>query len=270
MIPVESNEILEFTPKSLINVPDAPVFRLRAPDERHMRRYNALVKDNNLEGFSEAAFNAEKERGILKLWGDEAQPVLDRFRTNIEMRKQNIDVSQADIDWLTELDERLFEFYTDEIGTKILAVMRRKTQDYWEYSPRYAIATMVCGWKSFDVPYRMESGYMKPEDVRLIDRGLINLEKQAIEDKVDGIIGPGVAFIELWTACLNRTRLTEDEEKNSPAPSPVSSNQEDSTQETNGASTEASGTDENITTSSAPATSAKKKTPASSEATPEI
>lgn len=258
MIPVESNEILEFTPKSLINVPDAPIFRLRAPDERHMRRYNALIEDNNLEGFGASAFNATKEDAIKKLWTPEdAQPILDRFRTFLSMVDQKIDVEQSERDWVFSLDEMLFDNYIDDNGVKVLAQMRRKTNEFWQYSPRYCVGTMVCGWKSFELTYRMESGYMKTDDVRLLDKKLRTIEKAALADKVDGVLGEGMAFIELWTACLARTRLDEDEEKNSPAPSPASSSPTASTAETNGASTEESGTDESTITNSQP--SPKKK-----------
>ena len=253
MIPVESTEILEFTPKSLINVPGAPIFRLRAPDERHIRRYNALVEDNNLEGFSAKAFNATKEEAIKKLWSEEdAQPLLDRFRTFLTMTEQNIDVPQAERDWMIALDEILFDNYVDDTGVKVLAQMRRKTNEYWQYTPRYCVGTIVCGWKSFDVPYRMEAGYMKIEDVRLIDKELMRIEEAALADKVEGVLGKGVAFIELWTACLGRTRLEQDEEKNLPAPSPDSSSQTASTTATNGASTEESGKDESTSSNSQP------------------
>lgn len=251
MIPVESTEIMEFTPKSLINVPDAPIFRLRAPDERHMRRYNALIVDNNLEGFSAKAFNDVKMEAIKHLWTPEdAQPILDRFRTFLSMVEQNIEIDQAERDWVVALDEQLFEHYVDKNGVKILAQMRRKTNDYWEYTPRYCVGTIVCGWKNLPVPFRLDSGYLKTEDVRQIDRELRKIERAGLEDKVDGVIGEGVAFIELWTACLSRTRLDEDEEKNLPAPSPVSSSPQASTTETNGASTEESGKAESTITNS--------------------
>lgn len=262
-VPVEANETEWFTPASLANVPDAPKFRLRAPDERNMRRYNMLVQDDNLRTYSEAAFHAEKETAIKDLYDEEtAQAYLDRFRTISESLKQKIEVSKEELRWVDELDEMLFDSWPP------LSRMRRKTNEYFEYSPRYAIGTIVRGWQNLDVQFRLEAGYMKTDDVRLIANKLIAIEEKAIADKVEGVALTGTAFLELWIACMDRTRLTEDEEKNSPAPLPVSSSPEASTVAANGASTEASGKDENTSTSSASTQTPKSGEPDASSETP--
>jgi hypothetical protein len=248
-VPVEANEIAEFTPASLINVPDAPVFRLRAPDERNMRRYNMLVQDDNLRMYSTDEFTSEKEVAIKALWSaEDAQSILGRFRNMIECEKQNIDLSDEDIDWRygkEGLEERLLENH------RPLAVMKRKTNEYFEYSPRYAIGTILKGWKNLDMPFRLEAGYMKTADVATLAKHLIAIEEKAIADKVEGVGLTGTAFLELWIACVDRTRLTGDEEKNLPAPSLPTLNPEGSTAEVNGASIAESGKDESISLSSA-------------------
>ena len=246
-VPVEANEIAEFTPASLINVPDAPVFRLRAPDERNMRRYNTLVQDDNLRTYSADDFAAEKEVAIKALWSaEDAQPILDRFRSIDQCVKQKIDLSDEDVAWSAELDDTLFENH------RPLAVMRRKTNDYFEYSPRYAIGTILKGWKNLDMPFRLEAGYMKTADVATLAKHLIAIEEKAIADKVEGVGLTGTAFLELWIACMDRTRLTGDEEKNLPAPLLPTLSPEGSTAEVNGASIAESGKDESISSSSAP------------------
>lgn len=261
-IPVEANEIADFTPASLANVPDAPVFRLRAPDERNMRRYNTMVQDDNLRTYSAEDFAAEKEAAIKELWSEEdAQPILDRFRTIAACLNQLVALSKEDLAWSVELDEMLFDNH------KTLAVMRRKTNDYFEYSPRYAIGTILKGWSNFDMPFRLEAGYMKTSDVALLAKKLIAIEEKAIADQVEGVGLTGTAFLELWIACMDRTRLTGDEEKNLPAPSLPISSQEDSSKEVNGASIVASGTDENISTNLAPTPTNKS---AAKDATSEI
>lgn len=248
-VPVEANEIADFTPASLINVPDAPVFRLRAPDERNMRRYQALVEDDNLRRYSAEEFIAEKEVAIKTLWSDEdAQPILGRFRNIIECEKQNIKLSDEDEDWCygkEGLEERLRDNH------RPLAVMRRKTNDYFEYSPRYAIGTMLMGWKNLDMPFRLDVGYMKTSDVVTLAKHLIAIEEKALADKVEGVGLTGTAFLELWVACLDRSRLTGDEEKNLPAPLLPTLSPEGSTVEANGASIAESGKDESTSLSSA-------------------
>lgn len=263
-IPVEANEIADFTPASLINVPDAPVFRLRAPDERNMRRYNTLVQDDNLRTYSAEEFAAEKELAIKKLWSEEdAQPILDRFRTIAASVQQKIELSEEDLTWSAALDDELFDNH------RPLSVMRRKTNDYFEYSPRYAIGTILKGWKNLDMPFRLEAGYMKTSDVAVLAKHLIAIEEKAIADKVEGVGLTGTAFLELWIACMDRTRLTGDEEKNLPAPSLPTLSQEGSTQEVNGASIAESGKDENISLSSAPTPTPKSAAKDATSETPE-
>ena len=245
-VPVEANEIADFTPASLINVPDAPVFRLRAPDERNMRRYQALVEDDNLRRYSAEEFIAEKEVAIKTLWSDEdAQPILGRFRNIDQCVKQKIELTDEDVAWSAELDDTLIENH------RPLAVMRRKTNDYFEYSPRYAIGTMLMGWKNLDMPFRLDVGYMKTSDVVTLAKHLIAIEEKALADKVEGVGLTGTAFLELWVACLDRSRLTGDEEKNLPAPLLPTLSPEGSTVEANGASIAESGKDEITSLSSA-------------------
>lgn len=263
-IPVEANETEWFTPASLENVPDAPKFRLRAPDERNMRRYNTLVQDDNLRTYSEEAFRVEKEKAISALWSEEdAQPILARFRTIAECVKQKIDISQEDLNWSNKLDDELFDNWRE------LSVMRRKTNDYFEYSPRYAIGTIVKGWSNLDVPFRLEAGYLKTSSVSEIAAALLKIEEQAIADKVEGVVLTGMAFMELWIACMDRTRMTGDEEKNLLAPSLPSSSQEALSTESSGASIEESGKAESISTSSASTQTPKSEGKDASSETPQ-
>ncbi len=219
-IPVESSEVFEFTPDSLKSLIDPPVFRLRSPDERHMRRYNQMLGDDNLTLYSDKQFDAEKRVAIAELWGDEGQEIVDKYATIRAKAEQKIELSKEEVDWIEELDSQLFDNW------RPLSRMRRKNDEWFEYAPRYAIATIVRGWNNFTVPFKLDAGYLKTDLVRKIAAELADIEQKARAEKVDGIGADGTAFLQLWVACLDRTRLTEDEEKNSPAPSQPSLNQD--------------------------------------------
>ena len=250
-IPVEANEIAEFTPASLINVPDAPVFRLRAPDERNMRRYQQMCEDRNLLLVTQRAIDAVTEAGITQLYSEEeASEIISRYRTLRAQEEQKIEVSAADEKWLALLDETIRQNYEDsDTGVKPLAVLYRKQNQYWRETPELIISTMVVGWKNLDLPFRLDAGYLKIVDVTKLSEKLIEIEESAKQQEVEGVSLTGIAVMELWTECLTRSRMTEDEEKNLPAPSLPSLSQEDSSKEVNGASIAESGKDENISSS---------------------
>lgn len=245
-IPVESSEVLEFTPDSLKNLIDPPVFRLRAPDERLMRRYNQMLGDENLILYSDKQFDAEKRLAIAELWGDEGQAIIDKYATIRAKAEQKIALEKAEMEWIDELDEQLFDNW------RPLARMRRKNDEWFEYAPRYAIATIVRGWKNLDAPFQLEAGYLKTEAVRKVANALAAIEEKAREEKIEGVGVNGTAFLQLWVQCLDRTRLTEEEEKNSPAPSQSISTEIASTapDQTDAASIEESGPDKSTTSNS--------------------
>lgn len=255
-IPIEASEKREFTPESLANIIDPPVFILRSPDERHIRRYRACCEDDGLERFSDADWEAEKVRAIETLWTPEdGQPILDRFRTIMASLNQSIEISADDQDWIGELDETLFANH------RALMVMRRKQNEWYNYAPVYAIGTFLAGWRQFDLPWKLEAGYVPTRHILSLLQRLGEIERAAIATGVEGVGPEGVAFLQLWTACLQQTRLDEDEEKNLPAPSQPSSQGEDSTtakdlSQADGKSTAASS--EGVNSSSS---SAHKKTP---------
>lgn len=260
-IPVESSEVQEFTPDSLKNIPDAPVFRLRAATERHLRHFRNLRDDEGLEHFTDDDFNDERRLAISRLWTEEdGLPLRQRLDTIIEMAKQDVTITDADLEWFDSFNEKLFEEWPR------LRVMLRKNKENAEYGARFVTSTFVMGWRNLDVPFRLDAGYLPPDDIPKLARALEKIERKAIDEKVEGVglargddVVPGLAYFELYAKCSSLLRLDEDEEKNSPAPSPNSSQSEDGqTASESGKSTAESKTGSRDSTTSSSETSPTK------------
>lgn len=250
-IPVTSSEILAYTPESLKTAmgDEAPVFRLRPANERHIRRFRQEVSDEGLTSYSDTEFNEEKFRAIDALWTEEdAQRVKDRLTSLLEAVKQAVELTAEDAAWLDELDDTLFDNW------KPLRVMRRKTGEWREYVPKIMVSTYVFGWDRLDAKHALEAGYLSKESVAAIEKALARLGAAHL-----GEDSKNLPYLELYVAASRQVGLEEDEEKNSPAPSQPGSNPDASTvtPRTDGASSEASAADKPATSNSKPA-----KTPA--------
>lgn len=212
-VPVESSEIQDFVPESLKVMGDAaPVFRLKAPSERCLRRYQDLCGDDGLESYSDAEFTAEKLRAIDLHWSpDDAQTVKEKFNTLLESDKQGIVIAPNDLAWLSHLDDELFSVHRE------LNVMRRKTGNFREYAPRHALSVYLAGWKGLAVPFKLNAGLIEGGTVVALGKEMQRLGQEHCPDTP---FGP---FLELYVAVTARLRIGEDEEKNLPAPSPLSS-----------------------------------------------
>lgn len=236
-IPVTSSEVLVYAPESLKEImgEDAPKFRLRAPSERHIRRFRQVCSDEGYTAYGEPEFNAEKIRAIDALWTPEdAQALKTRLTSMMENIRQGIDVTEDDIAWMEELDDQLFDNW------KPLRVMRRKTSEAHELMPHVSVSTYVAGWDGLDVPFRLEGGYLPLPTVHEIEKALRKLGEQHLSEGARTL-----PFVELYAKATAQISMDEDEEKNSPAPSQHGSNPDASTdtRPTDSKSTEASEAD---------------------------
>lgn len=248
-IPVEASEIEHFTPASLKEKmgDDAPVFRLRAPSERHLRQWQRMCGYDGLESFSMAQFDAEKRKAIPVLWPDEARAreYADQFDMLAAKRGQGMELTPEELAWSEQLDDQLFANWPR------LREMETLANEYMTYAPRHAIAVYCAGWSNLDAPCAIEGGIVTAASVRKARKALMTLGEEHYP-------GQGsLPFIELYAAAMRRLSLDEDEEKNSPAPSQPSTTPDASTRtppkEPKASSAESS-TDSPDTSSSDPAT----------------
>lgn len=217
-IPVEASEIETFTPESLLPMGDAaPVFRIKAPSERCLRRVRTLCGDDGLETFSEGAFLAEKFRALKLHWPERGEEYATTLRGLLAKLDQGIELDPAEALWIDDLDDKLFEAHAP------LRVMRRKVRDYQEYVPRHVLRVYLAGWSGLRTEPAFEAGILTED---CIVRMIREMERLGAKHSPDL---PAKPFLDLYAAALSRINLDEDEEKNSPAPSPDSSSRDAST-----------------------------------------
>lgn len=249
-IPVESAEVERFTPQSLIEPlgDTAPVFLLRSPTERDLRRYNQLIGYDGLEWVGDERLNEIKLEAISPPNWDEktARQYRETFTTLEEKKRQGIDLTAEEAAWLDELDEQLREV------SRPLNIVIQKRREFLSLTPLYSIAVFCCGWEGLKTEYRLEAGIVPIKTLRALIRELRDIAEPHMPHL------PQMPVLELYNACSNRLRLDEEEEKNSPAPSQNSASQDASTSapQPDGESTEVKLSDASSSSNSKP-----KKTP---------
>jgi hypothetical protein len=223
-IPVESSEVERFTPSSLIEPmgDSAPVFLLRSPTERDLRRYNQLVGYDGLRWPSDDELNAAKLDAIKPpFWDDKtAQDYRATFTTLEEKKRQEIALTDGEQQWLDELDAELTKI------SRPLNIIIQDRRDFLSITPLYSIAVYCRGWEGLVTEFRLEAGAIPMKTVRAMIRELKRMAQPHLPELAD------LPLIELYGACTNRLRLDEEEEKNLPAPSLNSANQDASTSAT--------------------------------------
>lgn len=245
MIPTESTDVLKFTPDVFKDVENPPTFTMRSPDDRHIRRYDLMIGEMNLERFDPKAMNAERRKAIAALYDDRAQSYLEKFNTILASDEQGIAISDDDMAWLGLLQDQLFDQWPP------LARMKAKNREFYNWAPDACISTMVIGWTGLNAEQKKDGLYISGKALMKAANEMVEMERALKKDEEDYT---PISYIELWGACQSQMHLTEDEEKNSHAPSKPSLNQDASTENNmaDGASIAASGQAKSIFTSSAP------------------
>lgn len=221
MIPVEADELQEFVPTVLANLPAPPVFLLRSASGREWRKYQYIMRAEGLEFHSKDAFRAETLKALQELWSP----------ADFEAHSARLRAHWALLDQKGEPDEKEEAAINDLMGRLVrewrpLAVMAADNMRFGEESLGIAASMFVVGWRNVDVPYRRDAGRVPLELLDQVETWLTTTEKKAAEDKIDGVLEPGMAFLQLCNAAYGRLHLTGQEEKNSSSPphSPPSRN----------------------------------------------
>lgn len=237
--PHEAGEVSHYTPASLANLDAAPVFRIRPATERDRRTVRSLIISERLRDYTVQEFRTETLNGLRELWSEDVYAqnegrllaywdALDQYES---MEGEKEPFSHPDEKAMDELSARITEAWPP------LGRMAAKSADFHETYPKLCASVVILGWSGLDAKYAREEGITTLESLEGAAFALADIERKAIADKVDGIIGPGVAFIELITRAISTFSLNRGEEKNSESPSP--SPETLSTSETDGQDKEA-------------------------------
>ena len=228
--PYEASEIERFTPASLANLENPPVFRLRAASRRERRRYDRLLIEEGLRRHDKEALREELIRGLhalsspdeVELW----EPLLrQHWEAKDEFEKETRDAEEGEPAAFVPPGPSEEEIQTVTRGIhENWAQLRKLAADnliFNREAPALLISVMLSGWSGLKTPFASREGTIPLDTMDKLDSDLSALEK-------DNSLSPGTAFVELYIAATNRMFLSADAEKNSSSPAPSPTDQQTS------------------------------------------
>lgn len=226
-IPLERSETLRFTPASLLHaqdgekLADVPVFVLGTPTPRDKRSRRLFLRTVGAKSYTIEALRAEMLAGAKALWGvpDEEFAEHEAKITAYWHAWDDYQLQLADdpgLEWsydqaIEQSIHDLDDFLSRE--WRPYGRMLAANADFGEMFNASIAAVGIKSWTGLEVERERDGGALTPECVEAVQEALQDIERAA------GLI-VGTAWIELLTACMARTKLNEDEAKNSASPSP--------------------------------------------------
>lgn len=224
-VPASIDEIEEFTPSVLKNAPVPPVFLLRPAGGREYRDFEHELRRRALTFFTPEDIRAETLNALRQLWSEDAYEAnRARLESHWAMLDQGGTPSEDELAAVEELNSRLVRAWPK------LAEMIADTMRFNDECGRIAASMFIVGWRGLSVPFSRESGVVPLGRIDEVESALHKLEKEAAENKVEGVLKPGMAFIQLTAAAYGKLALTRSEEKNSSSPPPSTPDPSGSTQ----------------------------------------
>ncbi|HYC81500.1 MAG TPA: hypothetical protein VEB65_06920 [Solirubrobacterales bacterium] len=217
-VPAEASEIEDFTPPSLLNLPSPPVFKLRPATGREWRKYQYIMRAEGLTYHSTDDIRAEMLRALEALYSpDDCTAAMARLRSLWALVDQKGQPDEAEAIAVHDLLGRLTREWSP------LARAGADNMRFLEEASSIAVSMFLVGWTGLDLSYRRTDGRVPLDLIDELEDALQRLERQAVEDKVEGVGKPGTAFDELCSAAHSRLSLTREEEKNSSSPPSIPS-----------------------------------------------
>jgi hypothetical protein len=217
-IPLEASETLAFSPDRLAGQASPPSFVLRTPTARDKRFQRRLLNEEGVLQHSQEAMREEMCAGLTAQWGDtyaKYEPVLREYWEALDQHAlQKRD--NPELEWSYDADiesaiERLeIDVTQNWPGYGRMRADNLHAADVLELSQ---IAVMVKDWSGLTLKPTRDRGYLTIDSADELRSALTDLEQR--ED-----MKRGLAWAQLFVAASKRMFLTEEEEKNSAAPSP--------------------------------------------------
>jgi hypothetical protein len=226
-IPIEASNPLAFIPDCLKETDSPPAFTLRAATWREKEFRMRLHREAGIITHSTEAIRAETLNGLRALWTEDQFAEYSTFITSLWEAQDQFPARLAedpDLEW--DFDPEI-EKAVDELATKIerewppLARMAADIDQYQRLAPVFYAAVIVKDWSGLPTKRLLDRGYLS------IDCAMALCEDMIRKDREAGV-APGMSWAQLYSACVDRMYLSEDEAKNSASPSPSETNPEPS------------------------------------------
>lgn len=213
-----------FTPPSLANLSNPPVFHVRCGTRRDKDLRTRWLKDRRARYHPKDRLRATIIAGLRAHW-DEATaeqyvPIVQSYWDAADQFEQAQKQEGADPEAVFVFDGPVTE---DEI-VKLIADLRDIDDDFnamlndnEAYIPQATVATMVhalTGWDGIDPAARRRAGVLTEDSLDELNRALVAIEQDPANIGVEGLGAPGTAMLELAARCNERFFLTELTRKN--------------------------------------------------------
>lgn len=179
-----------WTPPSLRDLPEPPVFQLRPP--RHgARDLRYEIMAAGLHFHADAVIRAEAIRGLRALWSPEdAEPNVARVESLWAAMDRGEELAADDAAALDDLSARLRRAWP------ALNRMAADNHAFWEGVPHLAVSLATAGWSgTLNVPYRRDGRCVPLDRIEEVAKALAGIEEAAG-------LQPGAAFLELSARCF--------------------------------------------------------------------
>lgn len=218
-IPVESSELLDFTPASLKDIEGAPVFVLRASTSREKRYHRRLLLEQGIRYHDREAIREEVLNGLKELWDADAFEQHGPVIKELWSARDDFEAQLKDDPELVWSYDAQVEDAVDELVRMVsqewrpLRSMIADNADYGSMAAPLLVIVTLKRFSHLDVKPRNERGYFTIETVEAIEEALTKFEK------ANGLV-EGTAWAELTVACSRRMYLSDEERGNSASQSP--------------------------------------------------
>ncbi len=245
--PHDQNDIKLFTPEALREMPNPPVFHLRAGTVRDKHQFQRLLIEEGAQTYELDDMRKEIIIGLKELGGDDAfaewEPrikglweALDSHAQEVqEIRDAAEDGNEPEISPFVYDDEAAVAAVLESIEDNWRPIRKMKADNVMaiKMQPIIMAQIIVAKVENLDVEIQRQGKYLSFESAGEIRDAL---QEKAITFGADG----NEVITELNSEILRRLFVPKSAEKNSASPSPSSSDQNSSetgTEATNGTST---------------------------------
>lgn len=213
-IPLDKNDVSEYTPPSLANVVPKPVFRFRPATVRDQKAYAYALQLEGLRLFPDDLMRAETRKVLKEQWSPEDYEASIVTLENIwEKIDQDIALTDDEQNAIAQLSMQVLGV------SPMLRRMDADNRKFADEAPAVALGMYLAGWRNVDAPFRMNAGQLPYEVLIGLSKALTALEQRAVAEKVEDA-NPGMAWLQLSLHAFSLLNFDKAEEKNSDAPSP--------------------------------------------------
>lgn len=216
-IPLDRNQISQFTPAPLLDMGAAPVFSFRPVTERDIRAFWEECAVQGYKQHTDAVLREAIKAGMAELWDPESlvakQTMLQAFWDAVDHNANNPE-DQVAID---PADSKAVTALVEAVADRSLP-LRRLLMDNRRFEadvPKLAIGFFCVGWRNVETPFRRAEGIIPLTTVDELEKELNRLDGELAAPPAKQKPPQAGSFIHLAMHAFDLMQLTAAELGNS-------------------------------------------------------